>query len=86
MLPVIQAFSAARQLSGVTVAADTSMISEGNQKDIKAAGLLHILGMRTPCPLIPSFGGIVSIPADNIPRQDVFTQPWPVGGRLDYIF
>ena len=38
MLPVIEAFMAARRLPDVTVVADAGMISEANQKAIEAAG------------------------------------------------
>ena len=47
MLPVINAFKAAHNLSDVTVVADAGMISEANQVDLKAAGLSYILGART---------------------------------------
>jgi len=39
---------AAHQLPDVTVVADAGMISEANQKQIEAAGLPFILGMRIP--------------------------------------
>jgi hypothetical protein len=48
MLPVIKEFMVAHQLPDVTVVADAGMISEANQKDIEAAGLSFILGMRIP--------------------------------------
>ena len=48
MLPVIEAFMAAHQLPDVTVVADAGMVSEANQKEIEAAGLSFILGMRIP--------------------------------------
>ena len=48
MLPVINAFKTAHQLSDVTVVADAGMISEANQKAIQAAGLSFILGTRIP--------------------------------------
>jgi transposase len=48
MLPVINAFKAAHQLSDVTVVADAGMISEDNPIDIQAAGLSFILGARIP--------------------------------------
>ena len=48
MLPVIQAFMAAHQLPGVTVVADAGIVSEANQKQIEAAGLSFILGLRLP--------------------------------------
>jgi transposase len=48
MLPVIEAFTAAHQLPGVTVVADAGMASEANQKEIEAAGLSFIFGQRIP--------------------------------------
>ena len=48
MLPVINAFKAAHQLSDVTVVADAGMISEANQIALQAAGLSFILGTRIP--------------------------------------
>ena len=48
MLPVINAFKAAHNLSDVTVVADAGMISESNQVALQAAGLSFILGARIP--------------------------------------
>ena len=48
MLPVINAFKAAHQLTDVTVVADAGMISEANQIALQAAGLSFILGTRIP--------------------------------------
>ena len=48
MLPVLQSFMAAHQLSDVTVVADAGMFSEANQTAIEAAGLSFILGARIP--------------------------------------
>ena len=48
MLPVINAFKAAHQLTDVTVVADAGMISEANQVALQAAGLSYILGARIP--------------------------------------
>lgn len=48
MLPVINAFKTAHQLTDVTVVADAGMISEANQKAIIAAELSFILGTRIP--------------------------------------
>ncbi len=79
MLPVIEAFMAAHQLPDVTIVADAGMVSEANQKDIEAAGLSFILGMR-----IPHVPYVVSRwrrehPVEDIPDGQVFTQPWPAG-------
>jgi hypothetical protein len=86
MLPVIQAFMAAHQLPDVTVVADAGMVSEANQKQIEAAGLSFILGMR-----IPDVPYVVAQrhrehPGEDVPDGHVFTQPWPAGpngGRRD---
>jgi Transposase DDE domain len=88
MLPVIEAFMAAHQLPDVTVIADTGMVSEANQKQIEAAGLSFILGMK-----IPHVPYVVAQwrrehPGQGIPDGHVFTQPWPAGpngGRRDQV-
>ena len=46
MLPVIESFMAAHDLPDMTVLADAGMVSEAHQKDIEAAGLSFILGMK----------------------------------------
>jgi hypothetical protein len=88
MLPVIESFMAAHRLPDVTVVADAGMVSEANQKDIEAAGLSFILGMK-----IPHVPYVVKQwrrdhPGDQIPDGHVFTQPWPAGpkgGRRDQV-
>jgi Transposase DDE domain len=88
MLPVIEAFMTAHQLPDVTVVADAGMISEANQKQIEAAGLSFILGMK-----IPRVPYVVAQwrrehPGEQIPDGHVFTQPWPAGpngGRRDQV-
>jgi hypothetical protein len=50
MLPVINAFKTAHNLTDVTVVADAGMISEANQTALQAAGLSFILGARIPFP------------------------------------
>ena len=88
MLPVIQALMAAHQLPDVAVVADAGMVSESNQKQIEAAGLSFILGMR-----IPDIPYVVAQwhrehPGEPIPDGHVFTQPWPAGptgGRRDQV-
>lgn len=77
MLPVINAFKAAHQLTDVTVVADAGMISESNQVAIHVAGLSFILGTR-----IPFLPNIVAEwrqknPGKDIPDGHVLTQPWP---------
>ena len=76
MLPVINAFKAAHNLSDVTVVADAGMISEANQIALRASGLSVILGTK-----IPYIPGVVTRwrnahPGDDIPDGQVFTQPW----------
>jgi hypothetical protein len=88
MLPVIQAFMAAHRLPDVTVVADAGMVSEANQKQIEAAGLSFILGLR-----IPEVPYVVTEwhrehPGEPIPDGHVFTQRWPAGpagGRRDQV-
>jgi transposase len=77
MLPVINAFKAAHQLSDVTVVADAGMISEANQVAVAAAGLSFVLGTR-----IPQLPDVVrewrdKHPDDAVPDGLVLTQPWP---------
>lgn len=77
MLPVINAFKAAHQLSDVTVVADAGMISETNQVALHAAGLTYILGAR-----IPFLPDVVrewreKHPDEAVPDGLVLTQPWP---------
>jgi hypothetical protein len=88
MLPVIESFMAAHDLPDVTVVADAGMVSEANQKQIEAAGLSFILGMR-----IPHVPYVVARwrrehPGQDIPDGHAFTQPWPAGpngGRRDQV-
>src|SRR5579875_1384970 len=77
MLPVINAFKAAHQLTDITVVADAGMISEANQIDLHAAGLSYILGAR-----IPYLPDVVrewrdKHPDEALPDGLVLTQPWP---------
>lgn len=77
MLPVINAFKTAHQLTDVTVVADAGMISEANQIALQASGLSFILGTRIP--FVPD---VVrewrdKHPGQDIPDGHVFTQPWP---------
>ena len=46
ILPVLEAFKAAHDLSDVTVVADAGMLSHDNRKAIDAAGLSYIIGQR----------------------------------------
>ena len=77
MLPVINAFKAAHQLTDVTVVADAGMISEANQIAVAGAGLSFVLGTR-----IPYVPDVVrewrdKHPGEAIPDGLVLTQPWP---------
>ncbi|MCV7029361.1 IS1634 family transposase [Mycobacterium sherrisii] len=77
MVPVIDAFKAAHQLTDVTVVADAGMISETNQVALQAAGLTYILGTR-----IPFLPDVVrewrdKHPDEATPDGLVLTQPWP---------
>jgi len=86
MLPVIQAFMAAHQLPDVTVVADAGMVSEANQKQIEAAGLSFILGLRIPDVPYVAAQWHREHPGEDVPDGHVFTQPWPAGpngGRRD---
>ena len=83
MLPVIESFMAAHDLPDVTVVADAGMVSEANQKEIEAAGLSFILGMK-----IPRVPYVVAQwrrehPGEEIPDGHVFTQPWPAGPKAE---
>lgn len=77
MLPVINAFKKAHQLTDVTVVADAGMISEANQIALQAAGLTYILGAR-----IPQLPYVVTEwqkthPEQEIPDGLILTQRWP---------
>jgi hypothetical protein len=79
MLPVIKAFMAAHHLKEVVIVADAGMISDKNIKDIEAAGLSFILGMK-----IPEVPDVISEwqrehPGEPVPDGQVFVQPWPAG-------
>ena len=83
MLPVIEAFMAAHQLAGVTVVADAGMISEANQKDIEAAGLSFILGMKIPQAPYVVKQWRREHPGEDMPDRLILTQPWPAGPRQE---
>jgi hypothetical protein len=77
MLPVINAFKTAHDMTDMTVVADAGMISEANQVALQAAGLSYILGAR-----IPHLPDVVrewrdKHPGEAIPDGLVLTQPWP---------
>jgi hypothetical protein len=79
LLPVIESFMAAHELPDVTVVADAGMVSEANQKEVEAAGLSFILGMKTPRVPYVVAQWRREHPGDDIPDGHVFTQPWPAG-------
>jgi hypothetical protein len=81
MLPVIEAFMAARQLPGVTVVAGAGMISGASMKELGAAGLSFILGMKVPDVPYVVEQWRREHPGQEIPDGHVFTQPWPAGPR-----
>jgi hypothetical protein len=83
MLPVIEAFMAAHQLPDVTIVADAGMVSEANQKEIEAAGLSFILGMKIPQVPYAVAQWRREHPGDDIPDGQVFTQLWPAGPAGD---
>jgi hypothetical protein len=77
MLPVINAFKTAHNLTDVTVVADAGMISGSNQVALQAAGLSFILGIR-----LPQLPDVVREWRDKhadeaIPDGLVLSQPWP---------
>jgi hypothetical protein len=79
MLPVLQAFMAAHQLSDVTVVADAGMFSEANQQALEEAGLSFILGARIPEVPYQVSKWHRAHPGQAIPDGHVFTQPLPAG-------
>ena len=88
MLPVIESFMAAHDLPDVTIVADAGMVSEANQKQIEAAGLSFILGMKIPHVPYAVAQWRRGHPGQDIPDGQVFTQPWPAGpggGRRDQV-
>jgi hypothetical protein len=77
MLPVIEAFMAARWLPDVTVVADAGMVSEANQKAIEAAGLSFILGMHIPDVPYQVDRWRREHPGEDIPDGHVSPSPGP---------
>src|SRR5579875_1147101 len=88
MLPVIEAFMASHHLPDVTVVADAGMVSEANRKQIEAAGLPFILGMKIPGVPYAVKQWRREHPGQDTPDGHIFTQPWPAGpngGRRDQV-
>ena len=77
MLPVINAFKAAHNLTDVTVVADAAMISEANQIALQASGLSFILGTKISYVPDVATRWRHKHPGEQIPDGQVFTQPWP---------
>jgi hypothetical protein len=77
MLPVINAFKAAYNLTDVIVVADAGMISEANQIALKATRLSFILGTRIS--FVPDVvrAWRALHPDRDIEDGQIFTQPWP---------
>jgi hypothetical protein len=76
MLPVINTFKTAHQLTEVTVVADAGMISEANQVALQAAGLCYILGGIALVPdVVREWRD--KHPDKAVPDGLVLTQPWP---------
>jgi hypothetical protein len=89
ILPVLTAFLAEHDLTGVTVVADAGMVSEANKRGIEAAGLSFILGARTPDIPYVVADWRARHPGADIPDGHVFIQPWPAGPadkRRDHTF
>jgi len=87
MLPTINSFMAAHQLTDITVVADAGMISDANKKAIEASGLSFIIGVK-----IPDIPWVVADwrkrhPDTPIIDGQTFTQPWPAAnkGRRDQV-
>jgi hypothetical protein len=81
MLPTIRSFMQAHKLTDVTVVADAGMVSAANQKAIEDAGLSFILGARIPDVPFVVAEWREKHPGQDIPDGQVFTQPWPAGGK-----
>ena len=81
MVPTLQAFMAAHQLTDITVVADAGMLSEANKTAIEAAGLGFILGNR-----ISHIPYVIDEwrkhnPDTDTPDALTLTQPWPGGAN-----
>jgi Transposase DDE domain len=79
MLPTIKAFMAVHRLHDVVIVADAGMISENNMKEIEAAGLSFILGMKIPDVPYVVADWRKAHPDTEIADGQVFVQPWPAG-------
>ena len=77
MLPVIEAFKTAHQLTDVTVVADAGMVSEANKRAIEAVGLWFILGAKIPEIPYAVKAWREKHPDEPIADGQIFTQKWP---------
>ena len=80
MIPTIESFMAAHQLTGVTVVADAGMVSEANRNALDDAGLTYIIGERIPEVPYQVNKWRQATPDTEIPDGHVFTQRWPASG------
>jgi hypothetical protein len=79
MLPVINAFMRAYDLTDVTIVADAGMVSDANRREIEDARLSFILGAK-----IPDIPYVIEQWQSKHPLREpkdgmVLTQPWPAG-------
>jgi Transposase DDE domain len=81
MLPTIQAFMQAHQLSDVTVVADAGMISAANQQAIEDAGLSFILAVKIPDLPYCVRTWQEAHPGEPFTDGQIFTQRWPAGPK-----
>src|SRR6476620_9151289 len=78
IVPVINAFKTAHQLTDVTVVADAGMIAEANLVALQAAGLSFILGARSLYVPYVVREWRDKHPDEVVPDGLVLTQPWPL--------
>jgi hypothetical protein len=83
IIPVITRFAAAHGLPQVTVVADAGMMSEANCKDLEDAGLRFIVGAKIPDVPYRVKQWLGDHPGEQIPDQQVFTQPTTMGRKDD---
>jgi hypothetical protein len=79
MVPVLQSFLDAHDLTDVTVVADAGMVSDANKHALEDAGLSFILGARIPDVPYVVKAWRQAHPDTEIPDGHVFVQPWPAG-------
>lgn len=79
MVPVLQAFMAAHQLTDIVIVADAGMISEANWRAIEELGWSFVLGARMNEVPYQVAKWRKEHPEAEIPDGHVFTQPWPAG-------